>query len=120
MSSDQFPCEMQVASGSDSVLIDMVSGVIIFSALFIIAGTVWSLFAGLTYGRTGRVFSAFGKCKAPEMPQEEEEEAAEEVETAEVEVSGVQCRGLVDGAHQIVADGDILFVTYGSTMRSRT
>ena len=104
VSSDQFPCEMQVASGSDSVLIDMVSGVIIFSALFIIGGTVWSLFAGLTYGRTGRVFSAFGKCKAPEMPQEEEEEAAEEVETAEVEVSEVQCRGLVDGARQIVAD----------------
>ena len=102
VSSDDFPCEMEVVSGSDSILIDMVSGVIVFSALFIIGGTVWSLLAGLTDGRTGRVFSAFGKCKAPEMQEEEEAAAAEEVETAKVEVSGVQCRGLVDGARQIV------------------
>jgi hypothetical protein len=40
VSSDDFPCHETVDSSTDSVLVDMVAGVFVFSGLMLAAGTV--------------------------------------------------------------------------------
>jgi hypothetical protein len=49
ISSDGFPCHETTSSSTDSVLVDMVTGVYIFSGLFIMAGLVMGIVGKLPH-----------------------------------------------------------------------
>lgn len=48
MTGDDFPCHESVAEATDSILVDMVAGIFVFSSLAILGG----LFHGVLLGET--------------------------------------------------------------------
>jgi len=109
ISSDGFPCHETTDTSTNSVLIDMVTGVFVFSLAMILIGTVQGILGGLPSGRTVRVFKACITCKTQELPEdpldEEEEEEEEEEEKKGSEMQAPQTRvGKLCGQTQRMED----------------